>query len=107
MRLTESGTVSILKVMHVDDIFAVRSKNRCDQFCEDLNRLVPINNLGALRWYAGCCLVRDLDAGTLTLSQRASAENTTTTFGVCSGRRTPPPTGLKLEEFDPNEPESD
>ena len=41
MRLVESGSVSIVAVVHVDDIFAVGRKARCDQFYEDLNRLVP------------------------------------------------------------------
>ena len=54
LRLVESGSVSIVTVVHVDDIFAVELKTRCDQFCEDLNHLVTINNLGKLRWYAGC-----------------------------------------------------
>ena len=58
----------------MDDIFAVRLNARCDQFCEDLNRLVPINNLGELRLYAGCRFSRDWDAGTLTISQQAFAE---------------------------------
>ena len=52
----------------MDDIFAVGFKARCYQFCEDLNRLVPINNLGGLRWYAGYRFSRDWDAGTLTIS---------------------------------------
>ena len=76
LRLVESGTVSIATVAHVDDIFAVGRKARCDQFCEDLNRLVPINNLCELRWYAGCRYFRDGDAGTLTISQQAFAANT-------------------------------
>ena len=59
LRLVESGSVSIVTVEHVDDIFGVALKTRCDQFCEDLNRLVPINNLGELRWYAGCRFSRD------------------------------------------------
>ena len=46
LRLIESGSVSIVTVVHVDDIFAVGLKARCDQFCEDLNRLVPINKWG-------------------------------------------------------------
>ena len=74
--LVESGTVSLVTVVHVDDIFAVGRRARCDQFCEDLNRLVPINNLGELRWYAGCRYSRDWDAGTLTISQQAFAGNT-------------------------------
>ena len=52
VRLIESGSVSIVTVVHADDIVAVGAKSGCDQFCEDLNRLVPINNLGELRWYA-------------------------------------------------------
>ena len=38
-----------VSVAHVDDIFAVGRKARCDQFCEGLNRLVPITNLGELK----------------------------------------------------------
>ena len=93
--------------MHVDDIFAVRLKARCDQFCEDLNRLVLINNLGELRWYAGCRFSKDWDTGTLTTSQQAFAENTAARFDISSGRNTPLSTGLKLEEFDKNEPVGD
>ena len=38
--------VSLATVVHVDDIFAVGVKSRCDQFREDLNRHVPVNSLG-------------------------------------------------------------
>ena len=67
MRWIQSGSVSIVTV-HVDDMFAVGVKSRCDQFCEDRNRLVRVNNLGELRWYADCRFSRDWDAGTLTIS---------------------------------------
>ena len=69
MRLVESGTASTVIVVHVDDIFTVWRKARCDKFREDFNRLVPINNLGELRWYAGCRYSRDWGTGTLTISQ--------------------------------------
>ena len=107
LRLVESGTVSIVTVVHVDDISAVGRKARCDQFCEGLNRLVPINNLGELRWYASCRYSRDWDAGTLTILQQAFAENTALKFGVSSGRKNPLGKGLQLEEFDAAEPEGD
>ena len=68
-RLIEAGSVSIIAMVHVDDIFAVGRKERCDRFCEHLNHLVPINNLGELRWYAGCHYSRDKVAGLLTTSQ--------------------------------------
>ena len=34
LRLVESGTFSIAAVVHVDDIFAVGLKDRCDQFAK-------------------------------------------------------------------------
>lgn len=41
MRLVEGERVSIVTAVHVDDMFAVGIKSRCDQLCEDVNRLVP------------------------------------------------------------------
>ena len=68
----ESDSVSIMTVVTADDFFAVGIKSRCDQFCENRNRLVPVNNLGELRWYAGCRFSKDWDAGTLTITQQGS-----------------------------------
>ena len=107
MRSIESGFVSIVTVVHVDDIFAVGAKSRCDQFCEDLNRLVPVNNLGELRWYAGCRFSRDWNAGTLAISQQAFAQNTAARFGVSSEKGNLISTGFKLEGFDENKPVGD
>ena len=59
--------MSMIAVVHVDDIFTVGRKDRCDRFGEDLNCLVPINNLGELRWYAGCHYSRDRINGLLTI----------------------------------------
>ena len=50
-RLIRGGMVVLILVVHVDDIFAV-GKERCDQFGEDLNRMVPVKNLGELKWYS-------------------------------------------------------
>ena len=46
LRLVEEGAVSIVVVVHVDDIFAMGLKSRCDKIWEEY---VPINNLGELR----------------------------------------------------------
>ena len=62
-RLIEDGVVSIIAVVHTDDIFAAGRKSRCDRFCDDLNRLVPINNLGELTWYGGRHFSRDRENG--------------------------------------------
>ena len=61
-------------VVHVDDIFAVGKKERCDQFGKDLGRLVPVKSLGELKWYSGCYYERDREAGRLTISQQTYTE---------------------------------
>ena len=54
-RLMEDGrVVTTIIVVHVDGIFAVGEKTRCDQFGRYLNQMVPVKNLGELRWYSGC-----------------------------------------------------
>ena len=47
MRLVEDGGVSVVVVVHVDDIFAIGRKSRCDKFGDDLNAYVPITTLGS------------------------------------------------------------
>ena len=54
MRLVEDGVVSMVVVLHVDGIFSIGRKRRCDPFGTDINQYVPITNLGELRLYAGC-----------------------------------------------------
>ena len=65
----ENGTVVIILVVHVDDIFAVGEEGKCDEFGRKLNTMVPVKNLGELRWYSGLYYERDLEEGTLTVSQ--------------------------------------
>ena len=91
----------------MDSIFTLGWKNRCDQVCDDLNRLVPINNLGDLRWYAGYRYSRGWEAGRLTVSQQSIAENAAAKINVNSSRMTPLAAGLELEELDVTEPEGD
>ena len=62
----ESSSVSIVTVVHADDIISVGVKSRGDRFCEDLNRLAPINDLGVC-WLPffeglGCCYYDDFKA---------------------------------------------
>ena len=45
-RLIEDGRVAITAVVHIDDIFAVGQKKRRDRLCVDLNRTIPVKNLG-------------------------------------------------------------
>ena len=70
MRLVEDGGVSVVVVVHVDDIFAIGRKSRCDKFGDNLDAYVPITNLGELRWYVGCRFERDSVAGTVRFPNR-------------------------------------
>ena len=49
-RLMEGRSIEITIVVHVGDIFAVVEKASCDEFGRNLNRMVPVKNLGELRW---------------------------------------------------------
>ncbi|CAB1096623.1 unnamed protein product [Ectocarpus sp. CCAP 1310/34] len=81
VRLIESGVVTMVVVIHVDDIFSVGLKSRCDQFVVDLNR-------GEDR-----C--------------QAVAEKIVAKFGVTTDKETPMVVGLKLEQYDADEPDVD
>ena len=102
-RLIGNGRVAITAVVHVDDIFAVGRKERCDRLCADLNRTIPVKNLGDLKWYGGCRYSRDRKRGTLTISQQSFAEELVKKFRVTSVQSVPLKVGVKLEEFDEDE----
>lgn len=56
-RLVEAVSVSM------NNVFAVGHKERCGRCFKDLYVVVYINNLGELRWYAGCHYSRDKVTG--------------------------------------------
>ncbi|CAB1097067.1 unnamed protein product [Ectocarpus sp. CCAP 1310/34] len=100
MRLIANGVVTMVAVVHVDDIFSIGTKSRCGQFCRDLNAFVPIKNLGELSLYAGIRLSRDRAGGTSTLSWETFARNLVEKFGATRNKETPVAVGFKLEDFD-------
>ena len=106
-RLVEGGDVVLLLVVHVDDIFAVGNKERCDQFGEDRNQSVPVKNLGELKWYSGCYYERDRKGGRVKISQQTYTVELGENYGVKWGRSTPLPTSCRLWEFDTDEPNVD
>ena len=61
-RLIRGGIVVLILVLDVDEIFAV-GKERCDQFGKDLNRMVPVKNLGELKWSSGCFYETEMQGG--------------------------------------------
>ena len=40
--------MTITATVHLDDMFTVGLKSRCDRFRDKLNHLVPVKNLGEL-----------------------------------------------------------
>ena len=95
LRLIENGTVSVIAAVHVDDSFPLGRKSWCHRFCENLNKLVPINNLSELCWYAGCHFSRDKRNGLLTISQKAFTDKIVEKFGIVSNRTIPAVVGLR------------
>ena len=89
MRLITNGVLEMAVVVHVDDIFSVGNKARCEQFGRDLNQHFPVKFLGDLEMYAGIRFTRDSVSGNLTLSQKTFAENLVKKFGVTRNKATP------------------
>ena len=106
-RLLEDGRVVMIIVVHVDDIFAAGQKERCDQFGRDLNEMVPVKNLGELKWYSACFYERDLERGLLKISQQRFAEELAAEYGIEWGRSVPLSVSVKLDDFDVNEASPD
>ena len=102
-RLMEDGRVVMIIMVHVDDIFAVGEKTRCDQCGRDLNQMVPVKNLGELRWYSGCFYERTWEKGVLTISKQTFAQHLASKYGVEYGKSVPLPLSAKLAKFDKNE----
>ena len=102
-RLVEEGCVAIIAVVHVDDIFAVGLLSRCDVFRDKLNQMIPVKNLGELRWNEGCHFTREREMDTLTISQKMFADELVKKFCVTSTQSVPLRVGVKLEDFDEGE----
>ena len=72
-------------------------------FARDVNQLVPVKNLGQLRWYSGCFYETDWEKGILTISQQTFAEQLANEYGAEYGRSVPMPVGTGLGPFDEDE----
>lgn len=68
--------MEILLVFHVDGIFVVGEKERCD----------PTVSLGELKWYAGCFHERYREAGRLQTSQQAYIKKLAASYEVTWSR---------------------
>ena len=65
--------------------------------------MVPVKNLGELRWYGGCHYTREREMGTLTIFQKTFADELVKTFCVTFMQSVLRRVGVKLEEFNEDE----
>ena len=63
MRLMEKGTIAMVVVVHVDDMFSTGLKSRREKLGRDLKEYPPIYNLGERRLYAGIWVSRGFGLG--------------------------------------------
>lgn len=64
-----SGRVSMMLGVHVDDMIVVGHDVDCDSLCAHIRESCPANKLGELKYYTGCSFTREND--TLKSSQDA------------------------------------
>ena len=82
--MTKEGHATIIAVVDVIGIFAIRLKSRYDVFRDELNLMTSVNNLDELRWYEGCYYSWDRDRGILTIFQKRFPDALVITFYVAS-----------------------
>ena len=71
-RLMQDDRVVLITVVHVHDmIVAAETKYLCDWLYAELKKMFPSTDLGDLSWYLRCAFERNLDKGTLRMSQSA------------------------------------
>ncbi|CAB1100735.1 unnamed protein product [Ectocarpus sp. CCAP 1310/34] len=106
-RFIEDGCVVLILIVHVDDIFAVGEREKCDKFGADLIKSVPVKNLGELRWYSGCFYERNKETGRLTISQQTLTDELAAEYGVVGGQSVPMSSGVRLSDIDADEMATD
>ena len=74
--------VAMIVGVYVDDLLVGGAPEDCELLLSYLNKKFPTNNLGECTWYDGCAIERDMELGTITLSQEAYVESLMKRFDV-------------------------
>ena len=82
--------------VYVDDLLIGGSEEDCESLLPSLNRRFPTNNLGKCTWYDGCGIERDVEPGTIKLSQDAYIESLMKRLDVPSISNIPASPGTDL-----------
>ena len=76
--------VAMIVGVYVDDLLIGGSEENCESLLTSLNRKFPTNDLGECTWYDGCGIERNVELGTIKLSQEAYVESLMKRFDVQS-----------------------
>ena len=106
-RKVVDGAVVMIVGVYVDDLLMEGSEEDCESLLASLNKNFPTNDLGECTWYDGCGIERDVDLGTIKLSQEAYIESLMKRFDVQSISDIPASPGADLGPKQDDEPGGD
>ena len=106
-RKVVDGVVVMIVGVYVDDLLVGGSEEDCESLLASLNKKFPTNDLGERTWYDGCGIERDVELGTIKLSQEAYVESLMKRFDVQSISDIPASPGADLGPKQDNEPGGD
>ena len=101
------GVVVIIVGVYVDDLLIGGPGEDCESLLASLNKKFPTNNLGECTWYDGCGIERDVELGTIKLSQEVYVESLMKRFDVQSIADIPASPGADLGPKRDDEPGGD
>ena len=102
------GVVVMIVGVYVDDLLVGGSEEYCESSLASLNKKFSTNDLGECTWYDGCGIERDVELGTIKLSQEAYVESLMKRFDVQSISDIPASAGgADLRPKQGNEPGGD
>ena len=106
-RKVVDGAVVMIVGVYVDDLLIGGSEEGCESLLAPLNKKFPTNDLGECTWYDGCGIERDVELGTIKLSQEAYVESLMKRFDVQSISDIPASPGADLGPKQDDEPGGD
>jgi Reverse transcriptase (RNA-dependent DNA polymerase) len=101
-RLDRNGSYILLS-LYVDDGFAATNCEKLyAQFIKDLSSKYELSDVRDCDWHLGMRFTRDAEAGTITIDQRAYAENVLKRFDMadCTPKAAPMASRLRLSKAD-------
>ena len=90
--------------VYVDDLLIVGSEEDCQSLLTSLTKTFRTNNLGESTWYDRCGIERDVELGTISLSQEAYVKSLIKRFDLQSISDIPASPGADLEPNQDDEP---